>query len=177
MRLALKLNLVRNLVTSRPLERSAKVNLYGLNFDRRIKVDYKESLKYLDSETYKKVYGNKFVWQLYKRNFKSITPSENSRPNCVGKDGFLMTSHPCPICRDEFLVLHPENVKLLKQFIDPYTGEILSRKKHGVCLRQYRNLVISIIHAKDTGLLTFELPDRLYDYKDYYDHKLCSQHN
>lgn len=37
----------------------------------------------------------------------------------------ISTGNPCPICRDEYLVLDPKNTKLLEQFISPFTGEIL----------------------------------------------------
>lgn len=174
---------LQNLIQPRPLSTSGivagaeKVNLFDLNFDRRIKVDYKDSLKYMDSEAYKKTYFDKPVWFYYKRNHKAREPHENTRPNCVGSNGFLMTSYPCVICRDEYLVLHPENAKLLKQFIDPYTGAIISRKVHGLCLKQYRNLVITITQAKDLGTLTFEIPERLYNYAEYYEQPHhCEKH-
>lgn len=41
------------------------------------------------------------------------------------KNDRIVTGNPCPICRDEYLVLHEKNVDLLKQFISPYTGEVL----------------------------------------------------
>lgn len=161
---------IRQIATTNQLERSAKVNLFDLNFDRRIKVDYKDSIKYMNSEAYKKTYQGHLVWKLYRRNHKGQFPRENTRPNCINQEGFLMTSYPCPICRDEYLVLHPENVQLLKQFIDPCTGKIISRKNHGLCLKQYRNLNISVYQAKDLGTLVHDVPDRVYDYKDYYGH-------
>lgn len=151
------------------VERSTKVNLFDINFDRRIKVDHRDSIKYMESEAYKKTYQDHLVWKIYRRNHKAEFPSENTRPNCVNQDGFLDTSYPCPICRDEYLVLHEDNVKLLSQFIDPFTGEVVSRRKHGLCLKQYRNLIISIIKARDLGNLTHKIPDRLYDYKEYYE--------
>lgn len=160
---------LRKFSTTAVIQRSSKVNLFDLNFDRRIKVDYKDSIRYLESEAYKKTYQGHQVWQLYKRNHKYTGPSENTRPNCVNADGFLMTSYPCSICRDEYLVLHPENVKLLNQFIDPFTGQMIGRKVHGLCLKQYRNLIIAIHRATDMGLMTEEQPDRLYDYKEYYE--------
>lgn len=159
---------IRYLSTTRPVKRSMKVNLFNLNFDRRIKVDYKDSIRYMDSETYKKTYKGQLIWELYKRNQKGYLPRENTRPNCINIEGFLNTSYPCPICRDEYLVLHPENSKLLEQFIDPYTGAILTRKKHGLCLEKYRDLIIAIHRAKDLGTITHELPDRLFDYEEYY---------
>lgn len=160
---------LRTLCTTTKVDASSKVNLFDLNFDRRIKVDYKDSMRYMESEAYKKTYLNEPVWHYYKRNHKAREPRENTRPNCVGEDGFLVSSYPCTICRDEYLVLHPENVKLLEQFIDPYTGSILSTKIHGLCLKQYRNLIITITQARDLGNLTYEIPDRLYDYAEYYE--------
>jgi len=38
----------------------------------------------------------------------------------------IATGNPCPICRDEYLILDYRNVELLKQFISPYSGKLLS---------------------------------------------------
>lgn len=165
---AKKLITSRQICTTIPLARSSKVNLFGLNFDRRITVSYEDSIKYMDSEAYKKTYHGHLIWKLYRRNHKNQFPGKYTRPTCINSDGFVQTSFPCPICRDEYLVIHPENVKLLEQFIDPYTGKIRPTTDHGLCNKQYRKLVIAIIQAKDTGKLTYEIPDRLYDYKEYY---------
>lgn len=158
----------RQISTTISMNRSCKVNLFDLNFDRRVKVDYATSIKYMDSEAYKKTYHGHIVWKLYRRNHKAQFPSDKTRPTCINKDGFVDTSYPCPICRDEYLVLHPENTKLLAQFINPYTGKIYTPRHHGLCNRQYRNLIISVTKARDIGLLTFEVPDRLYNYNEYY---------
>lgn len=160
---------LRQFSTGKPLRASKKMNLFALNFDRRIKVDYQESIRYMDSEAYKKTYHGHLVWRLYRRNHKNQFPREGTRPSCVNAEGFVDTSYPCPICRDEYLVLHPENAKLLGQFIDPYTGEIITRKNHGLCLRQYRNLIIAILQAQDLGTLVYHVPERMYNYKEYYE--------
>lgn len=157
----------RKFSISAPSARSSKVNLFDLNFDRRIKVDYKDSINYMNSEAYKKTYGDHFVWQLYRRNHKGISPPRNTRLTCINDEGFLNTSYPCPICRDEYIVPHHENTKLLRQFINQYTGKILTTQETGICLRQYRNLMIAIIRAKDYGTLIYPVPDRIYDYKEY----------
>lgn len=147
---------------------STKVNLFGINFDRRIKVNHEESIKYMESQAYKKTYSGNIVWKLYRRNMKGQTPKMKTRPSCINEEGFVNTSYPCPICRDEYLVLHRENAKLLEQFLDPYTGEIYTPKKTGLCQKQHRNLVISIIQAKDHGYITYAVPERLYNYSDYF---------
>lgn len=45
---------------------------------------------------------------------------------CLQRQEEIATGNPCPICRDEYLVLDYRNVKLLQQFICPHTGSILS---------------------------------------------------
>lgn len=159
---------IRQLSTTMTSCGSTKVNLFDLNFDRRIKIDYKNSIKYMDSEAYKKTYQGNLIWKLYRRNHKAQFPSDNTRHSCINEDGFVSTSYPCPICRDEYLVLHHENKKLIEQFIDPHTGQILTPKVHGLCKRQYRNLIIAIIRGKDIGTITYDIPDRLYNYDEYY---------
>lgn len=146
---------------------SSKVNLFDLNFDRRIKVDYKDSINYLNSEAYKKTYQGHLVWQLYRRNHKGQYKPLNTRPNCINKDGFLDSSYPCPICRDEYLVLHHENSKLLEQFINPYTGELMTSRESNLCQKQHRNLVVAILRAWDIGTLKKPTPNRIYDYGEY----------
>lgn len=165
--LSRNLDIHRHISISQVLTDSSKVNLFDLNFDRRIKVDYKDSIKYMNSEAYKKTYGENLVWQLYRRNHKATRPSKNTRLTCINDDGFVDTSYPCPICRDEYLVIHHENEKLISQFINPYTHEIMTTQTCHLCLRQYRNLHIAILRAKDQGLLPMRIPERLYNYNDY----------
>lgn len=44
------------------------------------------------------------------------------------RNDVIVTGNPCPICRDEYLVVDYKNTDLLKQFISPHTGEIISYK-------------------------------------------------
>lgn len=157
----------RLLSTTQSCGSSSKVNLFELNFDRRIKVDYKDSINYLKSQAYQKTYGDNKVWQLYRRNHKGPIAPKNTRLSCINDEGFVATSYPCPICRDEYLVLHEDNTDLLIQFINHYTGKIMTTQECHLCVRQYRNLMISIILAKDKGNLPMPVPNRLYNYDDY----------
>jgi small subunit ribosomal protein S18b len=79
----------------------------------------------------------------------------------------LTTGNPCPICRDEYLVLDYRNVELLKQFISPYNGETLSFSKTGLCQKRHSQLLVAILKAKDHGLITFDVPFREYNYAEY----------
>ncbi|CAG5130298.1 unnamed protein product [Candidula unifasciata] len=130
---------------------------------RRKVVSPETSMKYLDSEALG--YRGKPVWFYYRRNFKGRKPPPTRR-TCIRK-GQLSTASPCPICRDEYLVLNFQNVKLLEQFVSPYTGEVLDSMLTGVCQKQHQQLIIEVMQAWDEGLLEKKLPTRVYDYKDY----------
>lgn len=86
-----------------------------------------------------------------------------------------MTGNPCPICRDEYLVLHEKNVDLLKQFISPFTGEILGHSTTNICRKQHDNLMVAILRAYEQGLLTHHVPFRHYDYSHYIPEELKQQ--
>lgn len=65
-------------------------------------------------------------------------------------------------------MLHEQNTQLLKQFICPHTGGVLSYTKTGLCQKQHLKLEIAIKRAYDRGLITFDVPFRKYDYSEYY---------
>ncbi|KAG8181565.1 hypothetical protein JTE90_017315 [Oedothorax gibbosus] len=125
------------------------------------------SIRYLKSKAYQTTYGDEPVWVKYRRNFKGQFVPRLTRKSCV-RNGLIETGSPCPICRDEYLVLHYTNVDLLKQFIHPKTGEIHDCRKIHVCQRQLTKLRVAVKLAKFHGLLTHEVPFRTYDYKEYY---------
>jgi small subunit ribosomal protein S18b len=79
----------------------------------------------------------------------------------------VSTGNPCPICRDEFLVLDYRNTDLLKQFISPFNGETLGFSKTGVCQVKHTKLLVEIRKAKDAGTISFDVPFRKYDYAEY----------
>lgn len=80
----------------------------------------------------------------------------------------MSTGNPCPICRDEYLVLDYRNLDLLKQFISPHTGEVLSYSKTGLCQKRHLQLIVAVEKAKDCGLIEYDVPFREYDYSEYY---------
>lgn len=124
------------------------------------------SMKYMESSAYAAAYGDKAVWVNYRRNFKGAWAPE-TRKKCIRKN-MISTGTPCPICRDEFLVLDYRNTKLLKQFISPYNGAILSTMETGLCQTKHNELLVAIAKAKDYGLISFDVPIRDYDYSDYH---------
>lgn len=91
--------------------------------DRTKPVPVETSIRYLNSNAYQQTYGEKAVWSSYRRNHKGGFAPRNTRKSCV-RNGIISTGNPCPICRDEYLVLDHRNINLLKQFISKYTGQV-----------------------------------------------------
>lgn len=138
-----------------------------INKDRTVVIDVDTSIKYIQSEAYQITYGKSPVWKLYKRNFKGQYIPRKTRKTCI-RGGQVTTGNPCPICRDEYLVLDYRNVKLLKQFISPFNGETLSFDITSICQKQHKTLLVALMKAKDCGLITFDPPHRIYDYSHWY---------
>ncbi|CAG2122557.1 unnamed protein product, partial [Medioppia subpectinata] len=85
--------------------------------DRTRVVSPQQSIQYVKSTAFAETYAHYKVWQLYRRNFKGQFSPFRSRDNCI-IDNYIYTSNPCPVCRDEYLVLHYTNMDLLNQFIN-----------------------------------------------------------
>ncbi|XP_050361790.1 28S ribosomal protein S18b, mitochondrial [Nymphalis io] len=134
--------------------------------DRTKKVPVETSIRYLQSKAYKQTYGDNPVWFLYRRNHKGGVAPKHTRRSCV-RNGVISTGNPCPICRDEYLILEPRNTKLLEQFISEYTGHILDAFKTGLCQKKHKELLVAIEKAWDQGYLTYDVPFREYDYSLY----------
>ncbi|KAF5298401.1 hypothetical protein FQR65_LT01179 [Abscondita terminalis] len=147
-----------------------QLEVRNITKDRTQVVPVETSIRYLQSSAFKQTYGGKPVWLLYRRNHKGSIPPQKTRRTCI-RGGQVATGNPCPICRDEYLILHELNVDLLKQFICPYTGSILNYSKTGLCQKKHEELQVMIERAWDRGLLTFEVPFRKYDYSEYYQKK------
>lgn len=95
------------------------------NRDRSIRHPVETSIEYMQSNAYETTYGNRLVWEGYRRVHKGGTAPRKTRKSCI-RFGVVTTASPCPICRDEYLVFAHQNLALLKQFISPYTGEVCS---------------------------------------------------
>jgi hypothetical protein len=91
--------------------------------DRTKIIPVETSIRYLKSSAYATTYGDQPVWVPYRRNFKGPYAPRKTRKTCI-RDGIISTGNPCPICRDEYLVLDHRNVNLLKQFISEHTGDV-----------------------------------------------------
>ncbi|XP_015431424.1 PREDICTED: 28S ribosomal protein S18b, mitochondrial [Dufourea novaeangliae] len=134
--------------------------------DRSKVIPVETSIRYLKSNAYKETYGNFPVWKHYRRNHKGQFPPQKTRKTCI-RNNIVSTGSPCPICRDEYLVLDYVNIELLKQFISEHNGKILSYKTTGLCQKSHNNLLVAVHKAKEYGLLTFDVPFRQYDYSEW----------
>ncbi|XP_012228827.1 small ribosomal subunit protein mS40 [Linepithema humile] len=129
-------------------------------------VSVETSINYMNSDAYKKTYGDDPVWKLYRRNHKGAFPPKKTRKTCI-RAGVISTGSPCPICRDEYLVLDYRNIKLLEQFINKYNGDVISYTKTNICQKRHKELLIALLRAKDYGTITFDVPIRQYNYSDW----------
>ncbi|XP_046469460.1 small ribosomal subunit protein mS40 [Neodiprion pinetum] len=135
--------------------------------DRSVKHTYETSIRYLASEAYRTTYGTNPVWKQYRRNHKGAIPPRKTRKTCIRYQQ-ISTGNPCPICRDEYLVLDHRNTELLKQFISEHNGAILSYSKTGLCQKKHQELLVAIARAKNYGTITYDVPFRQYDYSEWY---------
>jgi len=78
-----------------------------------------------------------------------------------------VTGNPCPICRDEYLVLDYRNVDLLNQFISPHNGKILPPSITGLCRKRHAELLVEMVKVEDYGTIISDVPFREYDYDEY----------
>lgn len=134
--------------------------------DRTQIIPVETSIRYLNSTAYKTTYGDDPVWKHYRRNFKGAFAPKKTRKTCI-RQGMISTGNPCPICRDEYLVLDEKNIQLLNQFVSPFTGQVLDAFETGLCRKKQQELIISVERARDSGAITYDIPFRKYNYKDY----------
>lgn len=95
----------------------------GTPRDRSKIIPVETSIEYLKSAAFQSTYGDKKVWELYRRVHKGQLPKFKTRKTCI-RGNVIATGSPCPICRDEYLVLDHRNLELLRMFISPHTGEV-----------------------------------------------------
>merc|ERR1712226_1812160 len=133
--------------------------------DRSRVIPVETSMKYMESVAFRNAYGELPVWAKYRRNHpRAYAPQ--TRETCI-RQGRVTTASPCPICRDEYLVIDYRNVALLKHFVDPYTGQTLSTRKTNICQKKMRLLSVEIERAKDHGYIEVDVPAVEYDYSQY----------
>ncbi|ESP04992.1 hypothetical protein LOTGIDRAFT_109474, partial [Lottia gigantea] len=99
---------------------------------------------------FKRCYKNDMIWTHYRRNYKGPAPL-TTRATCV-RGEYTATGSPCPVCRDEYLVVDYRNVKLIEHFTNPETGELYETKRTGVCQKQQKKLQFEKFKAMEYGV-------------------------
>lgn len=61
----------------------------------------------------------------------------------------------CYFCTHHIDEIDYKNVEILRRFISPHSGRILSRKKRGTCAKHQRKLSRAIKRARIMALLPF----------------------
>lgn len=108
---------------AKPIAQERVLSEKEKSIDRTKIIPVETSINYLSSEAYRQTYGDRPVWELYRRNFKGGFAPQKTRQTCI-RGGLISTGNPCPICRDEYLVLDYRNLDLLNQFISPHSGQV-----------------------------------------------------
>ena len=121
-------------------------------------------VEYLKSEDYADLYGEKETWINYFRNRKGFIQHQNTRRSCYRK-GVMATGSPCPLCRDNRLLLTYKNIPLLIQYIDQHTGELHSELRTGLCQEKKARVVLTFKLAKELGYFHCNVPYVKYDLK------------
>ena len=75
-----------------------------------------------------------------------------------------MVANPCPVCRDENILVHEDNLQLLEHFIDPLNKEVYSQEKMQICSKIYRLIRISVERAFNKGQIIRPSPFKEFDY-------------
>ena len=78
----------------------------------------------MESAAYNATYGTSKVWELYRRNIARGKSLKATRKKCI-RHGKIATGSPCPICRDEYLVVDYRNTRLLNQFLTDYNAQMM----------------------------------------------------
>lgn len=107
---------------------------------------------YFDRADYFAKYGtDEAVWHSWVRNNKRSWPSMGQREACYTPS--YSRKNCCPLHRDVYLLPHYKNTKLLKQFIDPTTGNIMTGLRTGCCLQAEIELGVALQLAWQYGYL------------------------
>jgi len=139
--------------------------------DRSRVISPELSIKYMESTAYKTTYGDEPIWTHYRRAYDGRKgykgrPPLKTRETCI-RQGKVQVGSPCPICRDEYIVVDYRNIALLNQFLDDYTGKLLHPNRTGICQKQWRRLEIAVEKATDYGFLDLDVPFIKYDLEEY----------
>uniref|UniRef100_A0A2C9JYT6 28S ribosomal protein S18c, mitochondrial n=1 Tax=Biomphalaria glabrata TaxID=6526 RepID=A0A2C9JYT6_BIOGL len=76
-------------------------------------------------------------------------------------DPFAKDYHRCFLCRHNVQIDH-KNIRLLSQFISPYTGRIYGRAITGLCIPMQKHVASLIKRARFSGYMAYVFKDPKY---------------
>ncbi|XP_060068302.1 uncharacterized protein LOC132548449 [Ylistrum balloti] len=79
-------------------------------------------------------------------------PFDNDSPVKMKVDPFEPEQRKCILCKANVPVDY-KNVRLLSQFVSPYTGRIFGRHQTGLCVHMQKIVSTSIIRAQHAGFM------------------------
>ncbi|OAF71863.1 28S ribosomal protein S18-1, mitochondrial [Intoshia linei] len=96
-------------------------------------------------------------------NVKYVTKSKPviSIQEDTGKDLYKQCSKKCIICKHN-IQLNYKNIRLLSQFVSPYTGKFLKRDITGLCIYMEKHISGLIQQARRFGLMSVIVHDVKY---------------
>jgi len=109
--------------------------------------------EYFNTKEFEETYKGQLVWWNYVRRHKGGTQPQKTRTNCYRNGIIHHPLSPCPLCRDERLLISYKNIPLLNQFIDQPTGEIFHVLRTGNCRTKQKLLENAVQLAKELGYL------------------------
>ncbi|BFZ05787.1 hypothetical protein BsWGS_08826 [Bradybaena similaris] len=103
-------------------------------------------------------YTNKFDPALVEQLLSSMDGDlpVNSMP-----DPFIKDYRRCFLCRQNVEIDH-KNVRLLNQFVSPYTGRIYGRAITGLCIPMQKRVSQLILRARKSGFMPSRIKDPRY---------------
>ncbi|CAG5133553.1 unnamed protein product [Candidula unifasciata] len=90
-----------------------------------------------------------------------LNKMEGDLPVASSPDPFEKDYHRCFICRYNIEVDH-KNIRLLSQFVSPFTGRIYGRQITGLCIPMQNRVSQLIKRARLSGFMPFILKDPKY---------------
>ncbi|XP_033757496.1 uncharacterized protein LOC117339892 [Pecten maximus] len=90
-----------------------------------------------------------------KQSFKSDKPAK------MRIDPYEPEQRKCILCKADVPVDY-KNVRLLSQFVSPYTGRIFGRHQTGLCVHMQKKISVSIIRAQNAGFMPKMHRDRSF---------------
>ncbi|TNN13790.1 28S ribosomal protein S18c isoform 1 [Schistosoma japonicum] len=86
--------------------------------------------------------------------------SENDKPIDM-PDPYLKPKKKCFIC-EKNIPLDYKNVRLLSQFVSPYTGRIYGRHITGMCIPMQKRISQLITRSRQFGFMPFESKETVF---------------